>query len=473
MRSLPARDRSVLPAAIRFARVPAGIASAVAAVLARGACAGGSPLAMAAPSGAAGPAAAAPASAAPATASAIFLHPDGMGANTWTAARLAAVGPDGRLAWDRLPAVAVYVGPLLDRVTATSNGGGTSHAWGVRAAADSFGRIGGERIPRARSGATVPLMIEARQAGKRIGVVNTASVTDAGTGVHLADVASRRDHASIAAQMLGQEPEVMLGGGEQWFLPEGVTGRHGAGRRTDGRNLVEEARAKGYLVVHTAEELARVPAGTRRLLGLFAAEDTFADFEDFATADAQAQPFLPGAPRYDAMVAAALRVLEDAPRGFLLVAEEEATDNLGGANHARGVIEAATGADRAIALAEALAARRGDVTVVVASDSDCGGLQVGGDDVDGGTAVAAADENGAPIDGATGPRSAPFLAAPDRAGRRLPFAIQWAASGDMSGGLVARGTGPGARLLQGTIDSTDVYSALYLGLFGREPGLKP
>jgi len=407
--------------------------------------------------------------AAPATASAIFLHPDGMGANTWTAARLASVGPDGRLAWDRLPHVAVYVGPLLDSVTASSNGGGTSHAWGVRAASDSFGRVDGQRIPRARSGATVPLMVEAKAAGKRIGIVNTASVTDAGTGVHLADVASRREHASIAAQMIAAEPDVMLGGGEQWFLPAGIAGRHGPGRRTDDRNLVEEARAKGYRIVYTAEELAQVPAGTRRLLGLFASEDTFADFEDFASADATAQPFAPGAPRYDAMVAAALRLLEDAPSGFLLVAEEEATDNLGGANHARGVIDAAVGADRAIALAAELAGRRGDVTVVVASDSDCGGLQVGGDDQGVDRPVAARDDNGAPIDGAMGPASVPFLAAPDRAGRRLPFAIHWASSGDMSGGLVARGAGPGARLLQGTIDSTDVYSALYLGLFGREP----
>lgn len=39
--------------------------------------------------------------------SAIFLHPDGMAANTWMAARLMQVGPDGRLAWDQLPKVAI------------------------------------------------------------------------------------------------------------------------------------------------------------------------------------------------------------------------------------------------------------------------------------------------------------------------------------------------------------------------------
>src|SRR5262245_2658271 len=59
--------------------------------------------------------------------SAVFLHPDGMGANTWGAVRLREVGPDGRLNWDRLPALAVYVGPMLDGVTASSNGGATTH----------------------------------------------------------------------------------------------------------------------------------------------------------------------------------------------------------------------------------------------------------------------------------------------------------------------------------------------------------
>ena len=38
----------------------------------------------------------------------------------------------------------------------------------------------------------------------------------------------------------------------------------------------------------------------------------------------------------------------------------------------------------------------------------------------------------------------------------------------MSGGLVARATGPGAMLVRGTIDSTGIYRALYLGLFGRD-----
>ena len=62
-------------------------------------------------------------------------------------------------------------------------------------------------------------------------------------------------------------------------------------------------------------------------------------------------------------------------------------------------------------------------------------------------------------------RSAPFLAAPDRTGRRLPFAIAWASDGDMSGGGVVRAAGPGAALVRGTMDSTDVYRVLHAAIF--------
>lgn len=400
-----------------------------------------------------------------ATGSAVFLHPDGMGANTWTAARLLIAGPDGTLAWDELPAVAAYKGPMLDSVTASSNGGGTSHAWGVRAKSDSFGMVDGVPIARARSGADVQLMLEAKRRGKAIGLVNTASLTDAGTGTQLATAASRRDHAGIAVQILAAAPDVMLGGGEQWFLPQGTQGRHGPGLRTDGRNLIDEARKAGYTVVFTADELAAVPAGTARLLGLFAAENSFNEGSEEAMAASGQPVFQPQAPRYDVMVAAALRLLDVRGRDFYLMAEEEATDNLGGDNHAAGVLEAVSGANRAILAVKAHMAKRRDLTLVVASDSDCGGMQATGDDMIAGQPVPARGENGAPQDGVSGTGGLPFMAAANAQGVQLPFGIAWASAGDMAGGGMVRAAGPGAALVRGTLDSTDIYQVLHTALF--------
>jgi alkaline phosphatase len=258
---------------------------------------------------------AAPAAAQPR--SAIFLHPDGMGANTWGMVRLAQVGPDGRLSWDRLPETAVYVGPLLDSVTASSNGGATTHAYGVRAESDSFGMVHGAPIAGARS-----IAQEAQERGKAIGFVNSATVTEPGTGAFLASVADRDDHAAIAAQMLEARPDVIFGGGEKWFLPAGVRGVHGWGARTDGRNLIAEAQAAGYVIVRTREELAALPATATRVLGLFAHEDTFNEGTEAYLARRHLPAFQAQAPRFDEMIEAAIRILERDPDGYLLVGNE-------------------------------------------------------------------------------------------------------------------------------------------------------
>lgn len=399
-----------------------------------------------------------PATAAP---SAIFLHPDGMGAGTWNAVRLKEVGPDGRLAWDRLPQVAVYVGPTTDTVTQSSNAGATSHAWGLRANIQSFGTIGGQTPARAVSGAPVPITIEARRAGRRVALVNSASLTEAGTGAMVASVANRRNNDEIAAQLMASGVDILLGGGEGYFLPRGTEGRHGPGLRSDERNLIAEARAAGYEVVFTADELARA-RGPGKLLGLFAHGDTFND-GNAAAVRAAGGMLRPGAPQWDVMVHAAIKRLKGSPRGYLLIANHEATDEYGGSN-ASGVLEAAATADRAIAIAAAEAARNPQLTLVVASDSDSGAMVA----TDAATNVAKVPENvpRARLEGDAEGR--PFLAAPDKAGRRLPFTIAWGVPGDVAGGLVARGKGPGARIITGTIDSTDIYRALHLGLFGKQ-----
>jgi alkaline phosphatase len=399
--------------------------------------------------------------------SAIFLHPDGMGANTWSALRLHEVGPDGRLAWDRLPRLAIYVGPMLDAVCASSNGGATSHAYGVRAALDSYGSLDGVHPPRAASGKAMSVMREAQAAGKAIALVNSSSVTEPGTGAFLASVDAREDENDIAAQLLAARPDILLGGGEMFFLPRGVRGVHGEGVREDGRNLVEEARTAGYAVVRTRAELAALPDSAARILGLFAHEETFNEASEEALREQGLPPFQPQAPRFDEMIAAALERLRHAPKGYLLVGNEEGTDNLSGENNAIGVLDAAAGADRAIALVLAEARRNPALTVVVASDSDNGGMNATGDDLDEmPRPLPSRSPNGSPLDSDGGQ---PFLTPPDTRGVRQPFYIVWASGDDMGGGTVARGIGPGAALIEGTIDSTDVYRALYLGLFEVRP----
>lgn len=430
----------------------------------------GEPAAEPAPDAAANSAVAAAANAAHADrpGSAIFLHPDGMGANTWMATRLMQVGPDGRLAWDELPRLAIYLGASLDSVNQSSNGGATTHAYGVRARLDSYGLIDGA-MPTAASGKAQSLMLEAKAAGKKIALLNSSSLTEPGTGAFLASVANRDDEADIASQILAAAPDIALGGGERFFLPADVQGRHGEGVREDGRNLVEEAKAAGYTVVFTADELAALPPDADKVLGLFAAEETFNEADEAGLAAAGLPPFQPQAPRFDTMLAFILSRLKDAPNGYFIVGNEEGTDNLSGENNAPATLEAAAGADRAIALALAEAAVNPSLTLVVASDSDNGGMNATSDDLndpeDLPRPLPARTAVGSPLDSDNGQ---PFLTPPDANGVRIPFYITWASDSDSAGGTVVRGIGPGAAKIEGTVDATQVYGALYLGLFGTE-----
>ena len=201
--------------------LPRRLALSVGLATALGLLAGCQPAAEPAPAAAPNPAVDAPTPAAAGPRSAIFLHPDGMGANTWMATRLMHVGPDGRLAWDQLPQVAIYVGPTSDSVNQSSNAGATTHAYGVRAKLDSYGAIDGA-APTAASGKAQSLMVEAKAAGKMTAILNSSSLTEPGTGAFLASVANRDDEAEIASQILAAGPDIALGGGEMFFLPKGV-----------------------------------------------------------------------------------------------------------------------------------------------------------------------------------------------------------------------------------------------------------
>jgi alkaline phosphatase len=75
--------------------------------------------------------------------------------------------------------------------------------------------------------------------------------------------------------------------------------------------------------------------------------------------------------------------------------------------------------------------------------------------------------NGAPMDGRDGANSPPFLAAPNRDGVRLPFAVAWGSKIDNAGGVLARAVGRKSERVQGNLDNTDVYRVLFEALFDK------
>jgi len=404
----------------------------------------------------------------------IFFHPDGTSAGNWAIARALYHGPDGELNWDRLPHMAIYTGHMFDSLTATSNGGATSHAYGVKVYSGGYGMMGREQYAKPivdAEGHSLSIGKQAIRAGLPVGLVQSGTSTEPGTGCFLASVPRREMHEEIALQLVQSGAAVMFGGGEKYYLPQGTQGVHGPGVRVDGRNLIQEAEENGYTIVRTRDELLALPADTDKVIGLFAAYHTFNDQTE-EDLKAQGLPmYLPDAPTIAEMTEVALRILNAKDQRFLLVIEEEGTDNFGNKNNASGQLEAMRRADDACGVMLRFLDTEPNTMILYASDSDGGGGRMVGIRIKRPEGIPATlparDRNGAPMDGIHGTGTAPFMAAPDRNGQQLPFGVVWAGHDDVSGGILVRAAGLNAKLVQGVVDNTEITHLMRRTLFGK------
>ncbi|MCC2333520.1 alkaline phosphatase [Cellulomonas wangsupingiae] len=378
----------------------------------------------------------------------VLLVGDGLGIGARDAIRLATVGHDGTLAMDQLR----YAGWTRtdsadpDEAVTDSAASATAFATGVRT---YNGAVGVDA-----DGRPVTSLLEHATALRRsTGLVTTAQVTDATPGAFGAHVADRADQSEIARQLVEESrPHVVLGGGEDWWYPEGDEGaypddpddpRPEVSRSTLG-NLVDLAVDNGYTYVSTPQELAATDAG--RILGLFANEEMFEQ-----APEGQGDEYAPVVP-LRTMTQKALDVLSADRDGFFLLVEEEGIDEMAHANNAGLAIRAGQAFDETVALVRDFAAQRRDTLVVVVGDHETGGLAVENLDPD--------DESG---DGAsTSPEvlqsgeDGPF----DIAGSTLTFTVDWTTSGHTGGATPLTAQGPGAEELARTQHSTDVFATI-------------
>lgn len=404
----------------------------------------------------------------------IFIHPDGTSPSHWGAARMLHYGPDGRLNWDKTSNLGVYLGHMKNQLTATSNGGAVTHATGVKVNADSFGLDENFRPIVAASGKTQTIVEEAIAAGKSTALINSGMIHEPGTGAFVAKVPTRRNFAEITKQIVESNVDVILGGGEMWYLPRGTAGRHTTAeqsQRVDGVNLIEVAKQKGYTVVYTRDELLKLPSNTKKILGVFAADDTYNDAPEEQLKLENKGLYVPTAPTVGEMLDATLKNFAAKNKNFIVVLEEEGTDNFSNFNNAAGALEAMKRADDAVGVAMKFIENNPNTLMVTAADSDAGGLELVGvteRDFPLDKPLPEKSENGAPWDGKDGKATPPFVSAPDKQGKRFPFAIGWSTGGDNAGSIVSKAHGLNADKLPKTLDNTDIYRLKYLTLFGKE-----
>ncbi|WP_324651763.1 alkaline phosphatase [Georgenia sp. H159] len=376
----------------------------------------------------------------------IFIVGDGMGIAHREAIRLATVGREGDLEMNQL----LYQGWTQtdpadpEEVVTDSAAGATAFATGVR----SYNGA----IAVDLDGNPVRTLLEhAERAGKSTGLVTTSQVTDATPAAFGAHVLDRGNQSEIARQYLEvTKPEVILGGGEDWWYPAGTEGQWPDNPPTDpteaskgtAGNLVERAEELGYEYVTNADELA--DADGRRLLGLFANEEMF---EHVGPAAPLYEPSVP----LPVMAAKALDVLSQDRDGFFLVVEEEGIDEMAHHGHAREMIDAGSQLDETVALAREFAAEHRDTLIVVVGDHETGGMAI--------ELVDDEDESGEGEQAEEGPFTV--------AGTDLTFTVDWTTGGHTGAATPASAEGPVASAMVGVRDNTQIHDLVLYALRGR------
>lgn len=229
----------------------------------------------------------------------IFFLGDGMGMTTMTAARIYAVGEDGELTMDTLPETAFIKTFSNDAQVTDSAPSMAAYMTGVKmnnevvsmspeTVATAPGKDATTGVSNSvnncakNNGAPVQTLLELAIAnGMGTGVVSTARLTHATPAVTYSHICNRNAEYDIARQAvpggegynsaLGNGVDVLMGGISQYWVPFNANGSAAEKKgRPDGRNLVNEFKAKGYTFVSdkASFDAAPVSAGAK-IIGLF------------------------------------------------------------------------------------------------------------------------------------------------------------------------------------------------------------
>ena len=388
--------------------------------------------------------------------SVIFVNGDGMGATHREAARLVQEGYDGQLAMNSLPVAGLQTTDARDPEEAVTDSAAAASAWatGVKTYNGAISvDVDGNPLP------TIGQEVE--EAGLAGGIVTTAQVTDASPAAFFANSTDRSLQDQIARQYLEvSRPEVILGGGEDWWLPAGDPGTFPdapaedpeEGSRSAQGDLVAQAQDLGYEYVTDADGLAA--ADGDRLLGLFANEEMFQQ-----RPEGQGDQYDPVVPLAD-MTAKALDVLSQHEDGFFLLVEEEAVDEMSHNDNATRTLQAMAALDAAVEVARAYVAEHPETLLVVTGDHETGSMAIENvDDTDesgpGGTLEAIQGETESGEDG-------PFAIA----GSDLQFVVDWTTAAHSGEPTPVTAEGVGSEQLTGFYPNTRLHDVVREVLLG-------
>ena len=249
----------------------------------------------------------------------------------------------GHLNLDNFPVAGYSRTYCADKLITDSCAGGTAISSGAKT---KYGYIGQD----VDGNPFVTLLHRAQQKGMRTGLAVTCRINDATPADFVCHAPDRHMEAEIAAQYVDSGVDFITGGGRKFW-----------DEREDGRNLIEEMKAKGYNFVEKREELADIHEG--KLLGLFGPLDL--------------DPVLDRGPVLEDCTAKALELLDNR-KGFFLMIEGSQIDDWAHRNKVGHMAEELFDLDKCIGKVLEFAEKDGHTLVIVTADHGTGGVTLVG-----------------------------------------------------------------------------------------------
>ena len=259
----------------------------------------------------------------------IILLADGLSVGHRTAARILSKGVtngmyNAPLAMDDMPHMALLGTSSVDTIAADSANTASAYMTGHKSSVNALG-VYADRTKASQDDPRQETIAEIlrRKTGKAIGVVSDAEIEDATPASVVSHTRRRADKADIVGMFWDVRPDVILGGGLAYFLPQGVPGS----KRKDQTNYIEMFKNDGYQFVTDRTELNDAVKGKapQKLLGLFHTGNMDGWIDRHQWKGNTVKKF-PNQPDLTDSFNAAVKVLEQNKNGFFLMLEAGLVD---------------------------------------------------------------------------------------------------------------------------------------------------
>lgn len=283
----------------------------------------------------------------------IFLVSDGMSSGTLTLADLTKQASHGeKTHWMKLyESDREYHRGLMDMATLDStvpDSAAAASSWGCGKRINNGGVNWGPNDEEYK-----PIAEIFRDAGKGTGLVTTTRITHATPAGFAANAPSRNMEDEIAEQYSNRNFDLLMGGGDRHFSPDG---------RDDGQDLYSKFEGNGYTVVKTKDELNRATRNSK-LLGIFYDSHLPYTVDHKTSSDLQNE-----VPTLAEMTSSALERLDRHENGFILQVEGGRVDHAAHGNDPAGLVFDQIAFDDAIKEVMDFTDGRNDTLVILTTD---------------------------------------------------------------------------------------------------------